>query len=97
MKIEVNYWGSHPDECNDDCWSGEDFDNLDDALAAYNKPVLHAYCQRSTAFIEITGPEIREVRPNPNYRPQPVDDDWRREAQMQSAMAHGCDGWNDYV
>lgn len=38
-KYFVEHWGSHPDDDNDDCWSGEDYDTLDEARAAFNKAI----------------------------------------------------------
>jgi hypothetical protein len=31
----VTTWGSHPDEDNDDCWTGEGYDTLAEARAAF--------------------------------------------------------------
>lgn len=88
----VNYWESHPDCDNDDCSMGFDFDNKDEALAKY-----HETPSALTAYVEITGPDVHEIRQNPNYRTEPDDyDDWHREQRMQAAMAFGVLGWNDW-
>ncbi len=96
-RYHVNYWGSHPDEDNDDCFAGDEFDDREAALEFFRKTPTDSYCKGSVAFVEIDGPDIYEVRAEPSFRPDRNDcDDWRREQAMQSAMAHGCVGWNDY-
>jgi hypothetical protein len=96
----VNHWGSHPDEENDDCHTGEDFDSLDEALKAYHTNPS----DRSVAWIEIDGLEDSELkklgisrcRKNPKHRKTRDDDsDWKREQAMQAGMAFGCDGYNE--
>ncbi len=97
--FSVNYWGSHPDNENDDCWTGEDFDDLAAARAYFNARIDSAYCIHCTEYIELTGPDVYEVRRNPDFRAERAgrdDCDWKRECAMQSAMAFGCDGYNDY-
>jgi hypothetical protein len=46
----VENWGSHPIEDNDDCWSGEDFDTLEEARECF---VDHVGC-RDTRFITLS-------------------------------------------
>ena len=97
MLFEVNFWASHPSEENDDCSCGIDCNSLEDAKACYDSPVPPLYVN-STAFVELKGPGVYEVRANPSHIADMPDndDDWRRECAMQSAMCNGCAGWNDY-
>ena len=46
--ISVNYWGSHPDENNDDCITGDDYTTMQAALAEFNRPITDDYWNRST-------------------------------------------------
>ncbi len=45
--FSVNEWGSHPDEGNDDCWNGSDFDTLEQATVAFD-----AVCKDSSSSIK---------------------------------------------
>lgn len=38
MAFSVLLFGSHPDLDNDDCWTGVDFDTLEEARAFFNDP-----------------------------------------------------------
>jgi len=90
-EYNVNYWGSHPDEENDDCWSGDDFHSKEEALICFNKDA-----DDGIAYIEIDGPDIHDVRKNPAFNPsEDDDDDWKTERAMQAGMAFGCAGYND--
>lgn len=103
----VNYWGSHPDEENDDCHTGVDFDSLEEAIAAFKaKPseVCSWMADHDPAFIEIDGIDdadlpglgIERVRKNPIHRKSKDDDsDWQHERAMQAGMAFGCQGYNE--
>jgi len=96
----VNLWGSDPNEENDDCWTGQDFNTLSEAEAFYDNPFADAafaqHFQRCSAFIELDGPNVHKQRPNPGFKPSPVnDDDWNREIAMQAGMMGGCDAYND--
>lgn len=105
----VCYWGSHPDEENDDCHTGEFFDSRDEAVAAFKaKPseVCPCIADWEPAFIEIDGLEdselaelgIERVRKNPIHRKTKDDDsEWQREQAMQAGMAFGCDGYNEVM
>lgn len=90
--IAVSFWGSHPDEDNDDCWTAEDFSSLKPALEAFNAECF----ETGVRFIMIDGPGIHLVRESAHYRASVRDDsDWQNEAAMQAGMAFGCDGYND--
>lgn len=105
----VNLWGSHPDEDNDDCWTGDDFDTLDDARAAADGWVDHfetpdliarvgaGYYTRSTAFVEIAGPDVHEVRRVGHPKRDDGDSDWRREIAMEAGMLHGVEAFNEVM
>ena len=97
MKIyTVNLWGSKPGT-NDDCWMGEDFETLEEALACFENPAdtFSDADLVDTSFIEINGPDInQEKRIGPDSK---VEDDgeWNREFAMQNGMAFGIQGYND--
>jgi hypothetical protein len=93
-KWSVNHWGSHPDADNDDCFTGDDFDSLELAKAS----ALYQGGTFDVAFIELDGPGIYEVRPNPNYSAKACkfeDSLERSERAMQAGMAFGCQGYNE--
>jgi len=90
-EYSVNHWGSHPDDENDDCFTGWDFDTLDSAEQCFRKDP-----DSSVMYIELDGPDVNQVRKNPNYRPSRDDDsEWQRERAMQAGMAFGCQGYNE--
>ena len=110
----VNLWGSHPGAGNDDCWTGEDFSTLAEALACYRALAgsignfeladqLAKCTGNDWEYVEIDGPDINDVSPNPDQTTQrrkrrelrQLDRDWQREHAMQAGMAFGCDGYND--
>jgi len=96
----VNLWGSDPDKGNDDCYTGENFDNFAAAKATFDNPWStfdKAYYQTSVAFIEIVAPGCTALKANPGYvAPKPdTEDDWAQEQAMQNGMAFGCAGYND--
>jgi hypothetical protein len=88
----VNFWGSHPDAENDDCWFGKDFASKAEALACYN-----AKCDDSdVAYIEIDGPDMYEVRKNPTFRDpresrELHDAMWANEMKWEHRMLYGTD------
>jgi hypothetical protein len=94
MAIELPYsvleWGSDPDAGNDDCYRGDDFATLDEALAAY-----HADFKRDVAWIEIDGPDVHYARKNPSYQPYKDNGDDRMEYAMQQGMAFGANAFNE--
>lgn len=83
--FSVNWWGSNPDLENDDCWTGQDFPTLEEALNFYNAEPS-AYYFRCTEYIELDGPDIYQTRINPGFRPSKDDGEWEREIRMQAAM-----------
>ena len=91
----VNYYGSHPDLDNDDCFYGYDFDTLGAALAKFQELPHDA----SVEYIELDGAEGPNgdnlIRRNPSFRRSRDDGEWAREHAMQAGMAFGCDGYND--
>ncbi len=81
LPFRVDFWGSHPDEENDDCWTGADFATLADAEAAFAAGDIHVYdcpCKPEqptcagkaghiTMYIELDGPEVHRIRRNGRY------------------------------
>ena len=96
LPYTVSFWGSHPDDDNDDCWTGEDFASLGEAMEAFRGECL----DRDVAYILVDGPDVHTTRKNPHHRPRKrrpagEDDADRSERAMQAGMAFGCDGYND--
>ena len=91
-EFSVLFWGSHPDEGNDDCYYGEDFETLSEALLAF-----HRDAPEEIAYVELDGPEIHLHHQSPKHKPAKDDQsDWRHEMRMEAAMLHGVAGWNDF-
>ena len=94
-KYRVDHWGSHPDLENDDCFTGDDFEALEEAKASK----FYARGHYSVQYIVLDGPDIHEVRKNPNYSAKACrfDDSSleRSERAMQAGMAFGCQGYNE--
>jgi len=89
----ILHWGSHPDQDNDDCYTGSDFATKEEALLDF---AVNAGCE--IEYIEIDGPDIHEIRKNPNYSKREVrldDPTWRNERAMQAGMAGGCEAYNE--
>lgn len=110
LPYTVTLWGSHPDENNDDAWTGGDYATRDEAIAAYRAVCMfpedglaeHLACG-GWAFVEIDGPDVHEVSKNPDQasvrkhrRQMERDDrDWQRERANEAGMLHGIDAYND--
>lgn len=98
----VDLWGSHPFAGNDDCWTGLDFDSLEEALECYHNLEKHfeAYALEETRFVKLDGPNVDAVYIKEVFgyvTPESDSDDaWERERAMQAGMAFGCDGYNDF-
>lgn len=89
--IYVNFWGSNPNEGNDDLHSvNDECKTLAEAKAIYYKDAPY-----HIAYIELDAPGFYEKRRNPAYKASPPDTLWRNENRMQAAMACGCEGWNE--
>lgn len=107
--FSVTEWGSHPDEGNDDCWTGSDFASLAEAeaeMARLIKAEGSPYSAGGTAYVMLDGPGVCRVEPIPAYhspegkrrRERKAREDRameRHERAMEAGMAFGCDGYND--
>jgi len=94
MAFSVNFWGSHPDDDNDDCWYGEEYGTLEEAEKEFAAPVKDS----GVAYVELDGPDVYKVRENPGFEPTEDDmSDWHNEIAMQAGMAFGCQGYNDVM
>ena len=97
----VNLFGSHPDEGNDDCWTGQDFSTEAEARQFYDNPFADPqfaqFYRTCTKYLQLTGPDLELVRLNPDFRPSKPDNEWRREAAMQAGMMGGTDAYNDVM
>ncbi len=94
----VCHWGSHPDLDNDDCYTGDDFDTLEEAKASK----MYQEAEYSVEYIELDGPDVHELKKNPNYNAKQVRRDRaeqdhleRSEFAMQQGMAFGVQGYNE--
>jgi hypothetical protein len=98
----VNFWGSYPGK-NDDCWMGEDYETLDEAMEVFNAPVSEFSPHMDTSdvqFIEIDGPDKYQVRVNPDKRlkgKSELTDEWLEEIRREAGMLYGIQGLNDYA
>ena len=92
-KYEVNEWGSHPNEGNDDCWNGNDFESLELARAAFKKK-----CEEvGDGCVELKGPDVHEVH-DTGKRHTPEDSgSWQREMAMEAGMLHGVEAFNEVM
>lgn len=109
--FSVNLYGSHPDECNDDCWTGDDFATLDEArVAAVNwDRHFNAASTSGTTHVEIlqrvgdatyeqlSVTQVRSDREIARMRRRNAADDraWQREIAMQAGMGMGIDAYNE--
>ena len=103
-KFCVEFWGSHPEAGNDDCWTGDDFSTEAAAREQFNNPVFTLYCPSgSVAYIQLTRVENENevhqlaVRKNDGFMPcrHHANSDWNREIAMQAGMMGGCESYND--
>ena len=100
-QYSVSYWGSHPDSDNDDCFTGHDFGTRQEAEAFFQGPVqdppnMPGYYYRCVAFVEIDGPDVHDVRANPAFRKERIDNSAERsEFAMQQGMGLGIDAYNE--
>ena len=99
---EVNLFESHPDNNNDDCITGMDFDNRGAAEAAWGKlshstwgnkgkPCFGASCAK---YIELNGPDVYLLRINPDYVNARDHDDGEA---MLIGMGMGIDAYNEAI
>lgn len=103
--FHVELWGSEPGT-HDDCWTGDDFDTLDEAVRVFNDPWSHfgPSDRYSTEYFSLTnddGTLVRE-RKNPEFDRKRLEREeaafdraWRQEIATQAGFAFGCAGYND--
>lgn len=94
--FSVDYWGSDPDEGNDDHWTGTDFETEEEARKAFNGPIPRCAGETDTAYVTLSrmeGSTIEEIdkRKNPKFRPEKEgsDSEWDSEMRNQYAMGTG--------
>lgn len=92
----VSFWVSHPDNDNDDCNIGYDFDNKEAALNTYLNSIQNNYTN-CCAFIEIDGPDLNMVRKNQYYKPTKNNNTWRREIAREAGMLGGVEAYNEVM
>ncbi len=101
---EVNEWGSHPDEGNDDCYTGTDYATLEEAREALQAELDDPRPCLTNAYFELGGPDVYEIHANPSFDGEARDREearfnreWRREIAMEAGMAHGVSAYNDHM
>lgn len=90
----VSFWGSHPNDENDDCFEGADYSSAVPAIEAFQEECFDS----SIAYVMIDGPGINQIRKNPHHKPSRRDADdaeWRSERAMQAGMGLGVEAYND--
>jgi len=103
MRFTVDIWGSHPDEGNDDCWSGNDYDDEAEARKAFSdvESVFNWVGHTNWHYVELcrcVGEDSWEqidLRRNPNFTPE--EDHSDNEWAMLQGMAHGCEAYNEAI
>lgn len=94
---------THPDQDNDDCMTGEDFETEAEArsvMANLDSTFDMAY-HRDCAFVMLDGPDVNEIVERPgvarrNRREARQDrESARREHAMQQGMGLGIDAYNE--
>lgn len=102
MNYCVEFWGSHPDENNDDCFTGKHFDNFEEALEFGRRAVegnIEYYWKSSTAAIRVVSEENEEIvkvfftANVVGFTPQKEgrDYEWESEQRWESRMLYGED------
>jgi hypothetical protein len=96
-KFEVTHWGSDPEAGNDDCWTGEDFDNFEAAKKAFDTDPTDT----SVAYVMLDlGPALGQLmRKAPNFVPtdtEKEDAEWREDIAREEGMLNGIDSYNDW-
>jgi hypothetical protein len=106
--FHVTLWESHPDEDNDDCGAGDDFESEEAAAAVYLAPQDHFRRMREGGYTHVMfeGPSGRLIRELPDAaetrrrrarEARESDEEMRRELAMEAGMLGGCDAYNDMM
>lgn len=104
-RFGVNHWGSHPEAGNDDCYSGEDFDNFEQAINHFwtdpkDSSVSHIELFSYVGYDSEKGCDTVEplaYRNNPNFMPKGTVDYWRHEQAVQAGMLFGIEAYNSVM
>lgn len=99
--FSVNFWGSHPNRGNDDCYTGADYETLREAAIVFHSDpskFTDVMSLTDCEYVELTGPDIYEVRRNPEFVAPSVDlDDWQAEIAREEGMLQGIEAYNDHM
>lgn len=108
LPFSVLFWGSHPDEGNDDCHSGDDFATIEEARGAFDDWQSTAGSDAAyTTHVQLDGPDVHEIKQvvsdeeltrRKRAREQEAKRDaaeWQREIAMEAGMLGGCDAYNE--
>lgn len=102
----VNLYESHPDMGNDDCTTGADYANENEAREVFKRPwpeFARSARPHAIEYVELAlnGRRVA-LRKNPKHNPRRVareaeasDREWRREIAMQAGMAFGVEAFNE--
>ncbi len=101
--FSVNLWRTHPDQENDDCYTGESFDTLEQAMECFFNLDKHfdMVYYRVCPFVELDGPGIHGVMERPGVakaakKEAAMDDAAERsEYAMQQGMGLGIHAYNE--
>ena len=102
-EFSVNLWRTHPDLENDDCYTGESFETLEEAIACFFhlEGTFDMVYYSDCPFVEMDGPGIHGVMELPGVakraRKAAAMDDaaGRSEYAMQQGMGLGVHAYNE--
>lgn len=94
----VNVYGSNPNQNEDNCWFGIEFNSREAAEAAYANPSSLCTWHKLTEgeYVEIDGPDVHKARPLKRgewVRSKPTRNAEFEEAKWEYRMLYG----HDYV
>ena len=109
VSYSVNFWGSHPEAGNDDCWSGTDFSSLAEAreyFASSLADVPEPDCcfvelakgvrdYEGTPFVETI--EVVQVAEPSKGGDDDFDREWQREIAREEGMLGGYGAYNEVM
>lgn len=94
-EFSVNLWESHPDNENDDCSTGADFDTLAEARACVANlgGTFNMVYYSNTPFVELDGPGVHEVHQRPGVAKRARQED--RMDRSEQGMGLGIHAFNE--
>ena len=99
-------WGSHPEDDNDDCFTGFETRDLAEAKRMFEDSLSADSCAYVELWVRVD-PDSEEtvedetiyiLRENPHWTGKESDDsDWRQEIANEAGMLGGCDAYNEVM